>query len=181
MKNLRGTTIAGPISQVPITVQGGLAFDDPDPCSGINVVAAALDPTKVYFALRFSPDGGVGFADLGNGLAGAAGVPLLQASGSLLGGETFELALTGALPKSCACLVLGASVANLPFAGGIVVPAPDFIYPGLEIDGAGALQVTVPWPKNAPAALTGILQLWILDPAGPLGLSASNAISASAL
>src|SRR5262249_25506320 len=43
----RPTTIAGPVTQGPITIQGGLNFDDADPCPGANLMGASVDPTKV--------------------------------------------------------------------------------------------------------------------------------------
>jgi hypothetical protein len=51
---LRGSPVANaPAADLALHASGGLSFQDPDPRSGQAVKAASVDPTQVYFALRY--------------------------------------------------------------------------------------------------------------------------------
>src|SRR5262245_63901950 len=76
------------------------------------------------------------WTDLGQALAGAAGAPDLQATGSLADGTQLVLDLLAAAPVAPAVLVVGQSALSAPFKGGVLVPAPDLLAP-LVTDGAG--------------------------------------------
>jgi len=115
---------------------------------------------------------------LGSGLGGAAGVPQLVGTGSLLGGQPAVLDLTHAAPLASATLVVGLSVVNAPFKSGVLVPFPAALVPAVT-DAAGALSFATTWPTGLPSGLTIYLQDWIIDATAPQGLAASNAVSAT--
>ncbi len=117
-----------------------------------------------------------GFADLRNGLDGTQGVPLLAGVGNLAGGSTVDLELTDGLPSGAASLVLGFSSVNAPFKLGVFVPSPDVILPNLPLAPDGSLAFGFTWPTGIPAGFQTFWQYWLMDPAGPVGWSASNAI-----
>jgi hypothetical protein len=118
------------------------------------------------------------WSDLGQGLAGAAGVPALQATSLLYPQSPFELVLEGAAPGAAAALVVGLSQLGAPFKGGVLVPSPDLIRPGIPTGTAGAVELDFTWPGGLPSGVAFYLQFWVPDPTGPAGFSASNALKA---
>lgn len=113
---------------------------------------------------------------LGDGLTGAAGMPLLQGDGALSGGSTVTVSLSNALPSSTAALVVGLSALAIPFKGGVLVPNPDAVLGALPVDGSGDLAIIATWPSGIPSGVPLWLQYWVIDPSGPVGFAASNAI-----
>lgn len=118
------------------------------------------------------------WTDLGFGLAGSQGVPALAGSGSLLPGTSVSLLLTKAHPNIDDWLVVGLAGLFAPYKGGTMVPSTDLIIP-LVTDAAGSSTVGGPWPSGLPGGLGIWFQCWILDPAAPKGLAASNALLAT--
>jgi hypothetical protein len=122
------------------------------------------------------PAGGF-WTDLGSALAGVYGEPSLLASGSLVVGTPFRLSLSNALESSTAGLFVGLSQLNAPFKGGTLVPAVDLLVI-LPTNGSGGLDLSLPaWPPGLPSGLALNMQTWVLDAAGPVGYSASNAVA----
>lgn len=115
--------------------------------------------------------------DVGGALAGTLGPPALGGTGLLLPGTPYSVDLTDALPNATTNLVVGGSAINAPFKGGTMVPHPTAIVTGLPTDGTGSHTLAGPWPNGIPAGTTFYLQHWIEDPSGPLGFTASNAMS----
>jgi len=118
------------------------------------------------------------FADLGQGLAGIAGVPSLSGSGVLLGGEPVAFTLADARPSAASTLIVSPFALSAPFKGGTLVPAPTLLL-AFTTSAAGTASLPVVWPANLPSDLVVYFQWWIQDPAGPASFSASNALSAT--
>ena len=116
------------------------------------------------------------WADLGNGLAGTAGVPRLSGSGTLAGGSSCSLALSLARPSSTLWMVIGLTEINAPFKGGTLVPDPLFIV-SVTSDGLGAVQLPFVMPLTAPSGRDFMTQAWIVDPAAVHGFAASNGLA----
>jgi hypothetical protein len=116
---------------------------------------------------------------LGHALAGSAGEPQLEGHGLLAAGTYFELKLTSGKPGGSGTLVMGLSEVNAAFKGGVLVPAPDILVPGLPINGAGLALLPATWPSGVPAGLQLWFQIWIADAAGPQGFAASNGVRAT--
>jgi len=115
--------------------------------------------------------------NLGHGLAGTGGVvPRLTGTGSLQPGTPASLTLQDALPGSQAWLFLGLSELNAPFKGGTLVPATDYLFSRLPVNGAGELVIGTNWPA-APSGTSIYFQYWVVDPAAPFGASASNGLA----
>jgi hypothetical protein len=119
------------------------------------------------------------WANLGHALAGSAGDPQLAGTGTLIATQAITLTLTNALPSSSATLIVGLSALNAPFKGGVIVPHPDVLIFGLPTGPAGTLPLTAHWPGGLPHSFTIYFQYWIVDAAGPSGLSASNGLGAT--
>lgn len=114
---------------------------------------------------------------VGGALAGTHGPPALQGLGSLQAGTLLRVRLSNALENRLAVLFVGFSELNAPFFGGLLVPSRDLAFQGLQTNDDGLLELTFTWPSGVPQGLQVWWQCWLEDPAGPLGLAASNAIT----
>lgn len=110
------------------------------------------------------------------GLSGTNGVPLLVATGTLLGGTNYTLDVSNARPVSLTYWVLGLSAINAPFKGGILVPAPDLIIGPFLTSFGGLLSVGGTFPSGVPLALSFYNQFWIIDPVAVSGFAATNGV-----
>jgi len=143
-----------------------------------NDVVTDVGPFATFdFGQNFTP---LHWADLGQGLAGAAGVPTLTGNGPLTAGSSNAVTLDQALPGSTTNLVIGLGLLDAPFKGGVLVPDTDILVLGLPVDGSGSLAIPFVWPNGVPAGVNVYLQHWVSDPAGPLGFAASNGLRAEA-
>jgi hypothetical protein len=115
------------------------------------------------------------FTDLGAGLPGFLS-PVLTGEGSLAANSLTCLHVDGALPGSPATLIVGLELANMPFFGGTLVPSADAVNPGLVTGPAGSVDVCGRWPDFIPSGMEVYFQVWVSDPGGPQGFSATNAL-----
>ena len=130
------------------------------------------------FALLRERVGGA-WCDVGGALAGAAGEPSLTGSGALIGGAPMSIALSNARPGSLTWIVVGFSpLQSAGFFGGVLVPHPDLVIGPIPTSASGDLVLGAPWPAGLPSGFQMTFQTWTDDPAGPVGLSASNGLSA---
>jgi Tol biopolymer transport system component len=136
---------------------------------GLDANGAVQD---VFACVRPTPP----WADLGQGLAGAAGVPALSAEGDLAPYNVTRFEVAGAAPGAAAALVLGLEELELPWLGGVLVPYPTLVLP-FTLDASGGASVEVAWPLGVPSGLLLVAQAWMADAAGPAGAAASNAVS----
>ena len=135
------------------------------------------DHFPVVATLEFTPiSPGEPWVDLGQGLSGSFGVPVLVGNGTLAGGDPVGLDLSGALAGSSAHLVLGLSAINAPFKSGTLVPDPAVVVYGLQVDVAGEVDVSGTWPAGVPGGAEIYCQYWIVDPAAIVNYSASNTV-----
>ncbi len=114
-----------------------------------------------------------------HGLAGTTGIPTLTGTGTLIAGAPVTLSVEGARPFAPATMVVGLSYIIKNFKGGVMVPAPDLVLSGLMTDEFGSLVLPANWPAGVPSDTNTYYQCWLLDPAGPAGLAASNALRSS--
>jgi hypothetical protein len=102
--------------------------------------------------------------------------PHVAGSGDLLPGTPISLSITEGLPQGLASLVVGLTDALLPFKGGVLVPNPDLLIGPLLLDAQGGLVLAGTWPAGVPSDSETWIQVWALDPKGPHGWTASNAL-----
>ncbi|HZL99769.1 MAG TPA: hypothetical protein VFD43_05900 [Planctomycetota bacterium] len=130
---------------------------------------------SVVFKFAFEP-----WTDLGQGLGGVAGTPVLVGAGALQPGSAGSLALSGGAPSAIAYLIVGLAKLQLPFKGGTLVPQPLIVLP-IPIQPNGSASVSwLSWPAGLPAGAKLYFQVWIIDPLAVNGLSASNGLLAVA-
>ena len=120
------------------------------------------------------------WTDLGFGLAGSNGVPSLVGEGTLLPNSVVRIVVRDGLALSSAFLVVGFTRLDAPLWGGTLVPAPDLILPGIVLDASGGRELTTTWPEGVPPGTDFFSQMWILDPAGVGGFSATNGLQGTA-
>ncbi|MGQ0552387.1 MAG: hypothetical protein ACT4PU_04130 [Planctomycetota bacterium] len=118
------------------------------------------------------------WTDLGQGLAGAAGIPALTGISLLYPHFPFTLDLADGPASAPVVMVVGFSSLNAPFKGGVMVPSPDVLITGLSTNASGELQLSAGWPGGVPSGFQFFLQAWMPDVSGPFGFSASNALRA---
>jgi len=116
------------------------------------------------------------WTDLGSGLAGTAGVPRLIGHGSLDPGTPWALDLTEGLSNATAAIFVSGAAANLPFRGGMLVPAPQVTIL-TATDGGGRIQLGGTAPAGLNPGQDFFAQIWIADPAAIAGAAASNAVT----
>lgn len=147
---------------------------------GVQERVATAVPASLMPTLLALPD--ASWRDEGGALApvqGARTAPALSVRGTLVPGEPVLLLLRGARPLATARLVCGLRALRIPFAGGTLVPAPDVLAAGLPTGPDGHLALGGLWPLGIPARQVIWLQVWLTDPDGPNGYTASNALSAT--
>ena len=119
------------------------------------------------------------WADLGQGLAGASGVPHLFGAGPLTDGSPNFVGMSGAASGSLAFVAVGSSQLNLPLLGGTLVSSADVAVLSLPTTSLGTLALPFSWPKGLPSGLPTYLQAWVLDAGAPQGVAASNGLVAT--
>jgi hypothetical protein len=163
-------------------------------CDGDTVEAMPLDIGRVVRVDDDvkTPDTGIGrtpqidlgawessaWTYLGNGLGGTTGEPCLVGVGTLVVGTPADHSLTNALPNATALLFIGVFPINAPFKLGTLVPFPNLMVT-LPTSPSGTLSLPATWPAGVPSGASIYMQYWIVDPAGPAGFSASNAVQAT--
>jgi hypothetical protein len=119
------------------------------------------------------------WADLGYGLAGTNGVPLLVGTGTLVAGSPGTLKLSDANPNKLAVLFISKQSFPAPFKGGILATVPPLISFMLRTSPSGTINLSWPhWPGGAPGS-TWYFQYGIVDSGGPAGAALSNALRAT--
>lgn len=147
---------------------------------GLKVVATSnpnfpniLEPTVSKLAIDASTSG---WTNVGFGLPGMNGVPMLTGQGTLVVGTPASVSLANAFPNAMAGLVIGAQSVMLPLFGGTLVPSPTIIV-FLPVGATGTLVLAGNTPAGIPPGATAYFQFWIPDPGGIQGFAASNAVS----
>lgn len=161
-----------PLTDVTVTVPAGAAFlfvSSVDSLYGDNT-----DPDGDY-GVDIDVIGPGSFVDLGQGLAGISGVPLLAGSGALIAADPVSFTLSNARTNSLSFLIIGFTRWDAPFKGGVLVPSIDRLL-ALPTDATGGFQLQSGFPAGVPADLHFFMQTWIVDPTAVKGMSASNAL-----
>ena len=144
---------------------------DADGDGWLDLLVASSKPALGLLRNRFGP-----WTDLGQGLAGGSGMPRLMAGGTLLPSSPIGLSMHDGPAGGAGHLVLGGSALLAPFKGGVMVPLPDTIIAGLPLDAQGGFSAGGTWYGGLPAGTSTWWQVWFVDPGGPAGWSATNAL-----
>ncbi|HEX5009552.1 MAG TPA: hypothetical protein VFY71_04050 [Planctomycetota bacterium] len=150
---------------------GSVAFGAPNDGP---VQALGIGSTYIY-DLPFVP-----WTDLGFGLAGVDGIPMLHGSGSLVAGSSGGLALSLAQPSAPSLLFASLADTPAPFKGGVLHTLPPLAQVPLATSASGGW--TLPWaswPAGIPAGLELYFQAAVSDTAALHGVSLSNVLKAT--
>ncbi|HZL99349.1 MAG TPA: FG-GAP-like repeat-containing protein [Planctomycetota bacterium] len=174
----------GAAAGVPMLAQGGQQYR--------GVIPAQTDATVEYRVEVTDLAGNTGvsgttsfvqgvvvsapWTNLGSGLAGIGGVPMLVGAGPLTAGSAGTLTLGNAAPSALCALFVSLSSTPAPFKCGTLVPVPPAFQLLLATNGAGGLPLG--W-ASWPVGLSGA-SLWfqyaIADGAAVCGTALSNAL-----
>ncbi len=116
------------------------------------------------------------YTDLGNGLEGQRGVPVLLGVGALKPSTPGILKLTKARANSPAFLLVGTAAGNVPFMGGVLVPFPVILQVNLATNAEGEITLPFVWPAAVPSGTNVFLQTLISDAAAVQGFAFSNGL-----
>ena len=154
-----------------------LTRDFPPPASQMGQVSPHHSgiPQKNYEFSRICVPYTSPWRDLGLGLAGSKGLPVLEGTGTLDPGTPFTLDLGNGPANSPALLGIGRSRWDLKIFGGILVPKPWLVFAGTA-GSTGSCNWKLTWPAGVPFATGIYYQAWCLDKGAAAGLCASNAL-----
>lgn len=145
-----------------------------------EIVGEANDASGFFRAVKWTVTPATnGWTNLGQGLAGTNGVPVLTGSGSLSPAVPIQWSLANAKGNAPALFVVGLSQVSLPLFGGVLVPTPDVVLLHVT-SGAGTASQGLTLAQALPPGQQVTVQTWLLDPAGVAGWATSNAIRANA-
>jgi len=120
------------------------------------------------------------WTDIGMGLAGAGGEPLLIGRGDLLAGESISLDTLHGQPNSLSVIFIGLGTGLTPFRGGVIVPSLDFVLTRMS-DANGKTTVSGNYPPTLPTGFQFFFQTLGADVGAPQGVSFSNALRSTGL
>jgi hypothetical protein len=118
------------------------------------------------------------YADLGGELAGTTGFPVILAEGAMTAGAPFDWSLRSALPGATAWRVVGLTLLDQSFKGGVLKPTPDLLAGPFTVDAEGRVPWIGTWPQLGGGYEVWV-QDWIQDAGGPKGFAASAGLRAS--
>ncbi len=118
-----------------------------------------------------------GFTNLGGGLAGIAGIPLLEGTGTLTAGSSVSFALSSAAHSAPTLLFASLNNTPAPFKGGVLIPAHDAVKFALSTGPGGNWTLPISsWPTSIPSGTAIYFQVAVKDLAAINGVSISNAL-----
>jgi hypothetical protein len=116
------------------------------------------------------------FTDLGFAVSGSDGLPTLVNEGSLAPLAGGLIHLDAALSGATGLFVMSGDAGYYPTHGGVLVPYPVVATVPFRTSGIGTVTFSYENEGNLPSGLAIYGQAWVVDPAGPKGWSATNAI-----
>ncbi|HZL98877.1 MAG TPA: VCBS repeat-containing protein [Planctomycetota bacterium] len=148
---------------------------DGRPDAVVGELQSAPSSARVLFNRTYGP--GSPFLDLGGALAGSNGYPIQLATGTLVAGQPFAFRLQSGPVGGSAFHIVGLSRIDLPFKGGVMIPALDLINGPFPLTAAGALTLAGNWPAGG-SGLTLYVQFWMPNGGGPAGPVSSSGLRA---
>lgn len=155
-----------------------IAVADMDGDAQPDVLTADQYSYDLSYLENLGPTGPLTWVNLGSGLAGAAGIPKLIGTGTLVGGTAGTLQLSNAAPLKFALLFVSGAVNPLPFKGGILLATPAFLTVPLATDFDGKTTLAFTWPAGPTGAIL-VFQCGVKDTGAIHGVALSNALKAT--
>lgn len=120
------------------------------------------------------------FVDIGPGIGGLLGPPVLGGTGSLVPGSPtgFDLHVSMTFPSTVMTLYVGVNQGAAPFKGGVFYPVPVLLQFVLVSDQFGELNLHSTIPASTPSGASFILQAWMQDITSGTGFAGTNGLKA---
>lgn len=120
------------------------------------------------------------YTDVGGGLAGTNGIPVLEGFGSLYPGTVTMLRMTSAQPQSYAVLSLSLAYGNTPAFGGTshTLPSTLTLESTTDLEGMAEFPITI--PPGFPA-LDFWVEVFVVDAGAPQGVAITNTVKGSSV
>jgi hypothetical protein len=172
----------GPPVTVPMAAQGGQQFRGVIPAQvgaveyhvEIDDLAGNTGVSTTFAYVQGEPSA---WTDVGSGLAGGGGVPVLADTGTLAPGSSGTLTLSGAAPAAPSALFVSLASTPTPFKGGTLVPVPPVLTLPLATNGSGGIPLAwASWPSGLPPGTTLYVQYAIADAGAAADTALSNAL-----
>ncbi len=115
------------------------------------------------------------WTDLGGGIAGVTGIPVLAGQGALSAGTPGDITLSSAAPSAPCLLFFSFLEVGVPFKGGTLSAYPPLATFLFSTNPAGS--VTLPWstwPAGLPAGLELFFQTAVADTTAVQNVALSN-------
>jgi VCBS repeat protein len=177
VNSYRETPLGAPEDYGFYSLNGGLRFDDADPCSGMGVDLASLDSAVVYMAVRVRPDGGSHWFDLGHAQAsGGIASPNLTGTGLAIAGSPLEISLTGAPPSTRVHLIGGSRLMVAEQKGVLIQPDPALRLHALS-NAQGEVVFSGTWPSELTPGIPVFFQAVVGNPNQAIGASTSQVVA----
>ena len=114
------------------------------------------------------------WTNLGFGLPGLNGVPMLVGTGVLIAGTPGKLTLSGANDLVVCMLFVSLASTPTPFKGGTLAALPPALTLPLLVPSGGTLPLSFTWPSGLPSGTSLYFQYAISDLSAVGGVSISN-------
>ncbi|MBM3984121.1 MAG: matrixin family metalloprotease [Planctomycetes bacterium] len=153
-----------------------VVVDTPAHAAGTVNVTVNGGADTIVGGFTFSGTGS--FIDIGPGLAGVSGVPLLTGAGDLTpgSGTGFTLDVANGNPLAAGTLFVSLTQGAAPFKGGTLYTIPILAQIGVATNLFGALSLPAVIPVGIPSGTSFVTQVWLTDPAAVKGASATNGL-----
>jgi VCBS repeat protein len=177
VNSYRETPLGAPVDYGIYSLNGGLRFDDVDPCSGSGVELANVDSAVVYMAVRVRPDGAGRWFDLGHAQDfGGIASPMLTGSGPAIAAGPLEISVSGAPPQTRVHLVVGSRLMAQEQKGVLLQPDPAYHLHGIT-DAQGDLVFHETWPAHLRPGYPVFFQAVIGNPNQASGVATSSLLA----
>ena len=120
------------------------------------------------------------FVDIGPGIGGLLGPPVLSGTGSLVPASPtgFDLHVSNTFPSTVMTLYVGVNQGAVPFKGGVFYPVPVLLQFVLVSDQFGELNLHSTIPGSTPSGASFVLQAWMQDITSGSGFAGTNGLKA---
>jgi len=118
------------------------------------------------------------FTNIGPGVGGLLGVPLMTGAGDLSPGSGigFTLSTVNCFPSAISSIFVSLAQGAAPFKGGIFYPLPILLTISLNADPSGQIVLPAQIPVGVPSGTNIYMQTWVSDLFAAQGASGSNGL-----
>ncbi len=148
------------------------------PAHAVGAVDVTVNGGTDVIVSGFTYSNSGAFIDIGPGLAGVSGVPLLTGAGDLTpgSGTGFTLDVANGNPLAAGFLFVSLTQSSASFKGGTFYPIPILVQIGVATNLFGAVSLPGAIPVGIPSGTSFVTQVWLTDPTAIKGASATNGL-----